>query len=79
MQTTISITRQWQIYLPKSIRKLLKVNAATKLKAQVKNGQLILTPTQSSVLKLAAKYQKKYQQEPVKLEKIREKIDYSNL
>lgn len=77
MQTTISITRKWQIHIPKAARKALKMGKPGIMEVRTRNGKLILTPTKSKILQMAAKYNKYTKNKKVNLNRIRDYIDYS--
>lgn len=75
----MTITQQWQIYIPQAVRKALKLKPTSRLKAQVKNQRLIITPEESPILKLAGKYKHFKPKKPIDLDNIRDYIDYSDL
>lgn len=77
MQTTISITSQWQIHIPKAARKALKLTKPTQVEARTEGNKLVLTPVESKILKLAGKYAKYAKGKKINLDKIRDYIDYS--
>lgn len=79
MQTTISITRKWQIHIPKAARKALKLNRPGKAEVKVKGSELIVKPIESKILQLAGKYAKYAKGKKINLDKIRDYIDYSDL
>lgn len=79
METIVSITSQWQIYLPQEIRKAMGLKHPTQAKLQVKNKQLTLTPVTSPYLKSVGKYAHLKPVKPIDLDNIRDYIDYSNL
>lgn len=77
MATTITITRQWQIYIPNRIRSKLGLTVPGQAKVEVKGKKLIITPQKSEVLKLAGKYKHLYRKKPIDIDNIRDYIDYS--
>ena len=79
MDTTITITQQWQIYIPEKIRELLDLVNPVQAKLEVKNKSLVITPQPSTVLRLAGKYKALAAKKRINLYKIRERIDYSQL
>lgn len=79
MNTTITITQQWQIYIPEKIRELLDLITPGKAKLTVKDNSLVITPQQSEVLKLAGKYKALAGKKRLELSNVRERIDYSRL
>lgn len=79
MEQTITITPQWQIYIPIQIREILDLVRPSTAKVEVKAGKIVITPQKSPLLKLGGKYKSLFKQRPIDLEKIREQIDYSKL
>lgn len=79
MEQIITITPQWQIYIPIQIRKILDLIRPSRAKVEVKAGKIVITPQESLLLKLGGKYRTLFKQRPINLEKIREQIDYSKL
>lgn len=77
MQTTISITRKWQIHIPKAARKALKMEKPGRVEIEVQGSKLVVTPTKSRILELAGKYEKYATGKKVNLDRIRDYIDYS--
>lgn len=79
METTVSITSQWQIYLPQSVRKAMGLTHPTQAKLEVKNKQLTVTPYQSPILSMYGKYAHIKPKKPIDLDNIRDYVDYSDL
>ena len=79
MTTTVSITSQWQIYLPQSVRKAMGLTHPSQAKLEVKNRRLTVTPYQSPILKMVGKYKHIKPSKPIDLDNIRDYIDYSDL
>ena len=77
MITTISITRQWQIYIPEKVRAKLGLKKPGKATVEVRGKKLIITPKESEVLKLAGKYKHLYKKDPIDIDNVRDYIDYS--
>ena len=77
MQTTISITKRWQIHIPKAARKALKLTKPGQIQIKLKENKLELTPVESKILKLAGKYEKYAKGKRINLDRIRDYIDYS--
>ena len=77
MTQTLTITKQWQIYLPQDIRKALKLTSTSRFKAQIKDKQLILTPQESPILKMAGKLKKYHQKNPIDIDNLRDHIDWT--
>lgn len=77
MSTTLTMTRQWQIYIPEKIRKLLDLELTDRWEVKVKGkDELILKKTKSPVLKLAGSV-KTPPGVKVDLDNIRDQIDYA--
>lgn len=79
MTTTVSITSQWQIYLPQSVRKAMGLTHPTQAKLEVKNKKLTVTPYQSPILSMIGKYSHLKPIKPIDLDNPRDFIDYSDL
>lgn len=81
MQTTISITKKWQIHIPKAARRDLGLKKPGTMKLEVKEGKIVLAPVKKSILDYAGKYHylltKKTRK--INIDKIRDYIDYSDL
>lgn len=77
MQTTVSITRKWQIHIPKAIRQKLKLDQPVVADITTEKGKIIITPKKSAVLELAGKYHQDYIKNPIDVDNIRDYIDYS--
>lgn len=79
MNTTITITQQWQIYIPEKVRDLLDLVKPVKARLEVKNKSIVITPQPSAILSLAGKYKSLSSKKKINLARIRERIDYSRL
>lgn len=77
MQQVINITRQWQVYLPEKIREKIQLKKPTKANISAKEGKIIIKPLKSQILLLAGILKGKIPKSKVKIEKIRDYIDYS--
>lgn len=77
MEQLLTITRQWQIYLPEEIRRQLRIKQPGKAKAVVRKGQVLIKPLKSRILSLAGALAGQKPKKKIKIEKIREFIDYS--
>lgn len=75
MTTTITLTQQWQLYLPQSVRDALELTQPVRFRAEVKNKQLVLTPTPNPVLKLAGSISRSPKQQSIDLDNIRDQIE----
>ena len=77
MEQTITITRQWQIYLPEEIRERIKLIRPGKANIAVKKDKIVIKPLKSKVLSLAGILANKKPVKKINLDKIRDYIDYS--
>lgn len=77
MQTTIAITRKWQIHIPKAARKALNLDKPGQAHVSVEGNKLIIKPMESEILQMAGKYAKYAKGKKVNIDKIRDYIDYS--
>lgn len=77
MQQTISITRKWQIHIPKAARQALNLTKPTKAELKIYGKEIIVTPFKSKILQLAGKYAKYAKGKKVNIDRIRDYIDYS--
>ncbi|HWS23534.1 MAG TPA: AbrB/MazE/SpoVT family DNA-binding domain-containing protein [Anaerolineales bacterium] len=79
MTTTVSITSQWQIYLPEQIRKALGLSKPTQATLTVHGDKLIVTPKTSPFLTMAGKYIHKKPTQPINLNRVRDLVDYTKI
>lgn len=79
MMQTIAVTPKWQIHIPVKFRKKLKLVRPGFVEVKLVRDTIVIKPKSSLVLKLAGKYQKRKPVKKIDIEKIREKIDYSQL
>ena len=79
MNQLITITPQWQIYLPFQIRQTLGLTQPKKAKLTAIKNKLTISFPHSPILELAGKYHYLLSKKPLLLSKIREVIDYSAL
>lgn len=79
MTTTVSITSQWQIYIPEDVRRAIGLTQPSQAKLEIKDNSLIITPQASPFLKLAGKYAHLKPVKPINLDHLRDYIDYSDL
>ena len=77
MPQVISITRQWQIYLPESIRKKIDLKKPGKAMVSIKGKKIIVEPLKSQILSLAGTLVGRKLKRKIKIDKIRDYIDYS--
>lgn len=79
MNRTISITPKWQIHIPVEFREVLGLEKPGLAEIKLVKKAIVVEPKKSSILKLAGKYRRRKPTKKLNLEKIREKIDYSQL
>jgi len=79
MDTIITITQQWQIYIPEKVRELLDLINPVQARLEVKDKSIIITPQKSAILSLAGKYKTLSAKKRINLDRIRERINYSRL
>ena len=77
MQQLITITRQWQVYLPEEIWNKINLEKPGKASIHVKKGKIVIKSLKSQVLSLAGVLKDNKPKKKVKIEKIRDYIDYS--
>ena len=77
MATTITITRQWQIYIPQKIREALDLEVSDRFEVEVKDNKLVLSPKKSEVMKLAGSIKIPEHLKGLDVDNIRDLIDYS--
>jgi AbrB family looped-hinge helix DNA binding protein len=74
MPTFTTITPKFQIHIPVEIRKKLGITTHGKARVSVEKGRIIIEPLKSKFMSLKGKYKVK---NPIRVEKIREQIDYT--
>lgn len=79
MLQTITITPSWQIHIPVELRKILGLEKPGLAEIKVVKDAFLIRPKTSPILRLAGKYAKIRPIVKIDLEKIRQKIDYSQL
>lgn len=79
MQQTITITPQWQIYLPQQVRDALGLLKPGKVLMEIKKKAVVIRPPESEVLKLAGKYKHLYKKNPINIDKVRDYVDFSKI
>lgn len=79
MEATISVTRKWQIHIPKAMRHFLGAKKPGMVKIKAEKNKLIITPKRSSILDLAGSLHHLYKKKPIDIDNIREYIDYSKV
>lgn len=79
MNTTITITQQWQVYIPEKVRELIGLVDPGQAELEVKGDSMVIRPKKSAVLKLAGKYKNLVKNKKINLDDVRDRVDYSNL
>lgn len=78
MEATISVTRKWQIHIPKALRSALGRTKPGQVKIRAEGNRLIISPQKSKILSLAGKFHKYYlKNKNIDIDNIRNYIDYS--
>jgi len=73
MQTEVTITPKFQIHIPVSIRKKIKLSKHGKAIIRAEKSRIVIEPIKDSFASLGGTFKVK---NPVKAEKIRNLIDY---
>jgi AbrB family looped-hinge helix DNA binding protein len=79
MNSTITITQQWQMYIPESIREALGLTEPTQVLAEVQGDTLIIRPKKNRLLSLGGAMARYAPRQKVDSATIRDSIDYSDL
>lgn len=79
MRQTITITRKWQVQIPKAIRQQIKLDKPMMAEVSAKNGSIIITPKRGSILELAGSLSKYAKNKKIDVNRIRDYIDYSKV
>ncbi len=81
MEATIAITSKWQIHIPKAARKRVGLTKPGIIRLVAKKGVITIIPKKESILDYAGKYHYLLNEKTrkIKIDKIRDYIDYSNL
>lgn len=81
METSVTITPKFQVSIPVSIRKYLKMtkHGKAKISAKMVGTRKIITlePDDSDILSLAGKYAHKKPTKKIDVDNIRDLVDYS--
>ncbi|MBU1088320.1 hypothetical protein KKC08_00450 [Patescibacteria group bacterium] len=77
MLQLITITPNWQFYIPGNIRKQIKLNRPTKAKISVKNKKIVIEPIKSKILTGAGMFAGSKPNRKIDVDNIRDFIDYS--
>lgn len=77
MQLLISITQQWQLYIPEEIRKQLGLNQPGQAKLSIKKNKIIIEPIKSPILATAGIFANSKPKKKIDVDNIRDYIDYS--
>ncbi len=76
---TVSITSKWQVHIPVSIRKMLKLEKPVQAVISVHAGKIVIKPEKSTILTMGGKYKGLKPIKPINLDRVRDYIDYSEL
>ena len=76
MNTLVTITPKFQVYLPTKIRQVAGIDKHGRAKMMAKKGRIIIEPVIDEIMDLGGKYKSK---KKVDVEKIRDYIDYSRI
>lgn len=79
MNYTATLTSKGQITIPKAIRDFFDLGARDSLVFTISKNKVIAEPVKSDILKYAGKYYKQARAKKIKVDKIRDMIDYSGL
>lgn len=77
MKSTIPITRQWQVHIPKRIREAIGLTEPQTVEIEAKHGKILITRQEDGVMADAGKYAKYARGKKIDLDNIRDQIDYS--
>lgn len=77
METTIAVTRRWQIHIPKAMRGVLGKKKPGMVKIKAEKNRLVVSPAKKSILDLAGSLHHLYKKKPIDIDNIRDYIDYS--
>ncbi|MBU1130109.1 hypothetical protein KKE45_02195 [Patescibacteria group bacterium] len=77
MLQLVTITPNWQFYIPENIRKQAKLIRPTKAKISVKNRKIVVEPIKSKILAGAGMFAGSKPKRKVDVDNIRDFIDYS--
>lgn len=77
MQTTVSITPNFQIHIPKKVREAIGLTHPSQAKMEVKNKKIIIEPIDTGILKLAGSLKDHPASKDLDIENIRDHIDYT--
>jgi len=76
METYATITPNWQLHIPVSIRKTAGLTSHGRVKIRTQKNKIIITKPKKSILDWAGAFRVK---NPIPADKIRDYIDYSDL
>lgn len=77
MNQIVSITSKWQIHIPVSIRKKLKIEKPSQAEISVRGDEIVVKPKKSAILEMGGKYKHLKPVKPINLDRVRDDIDYS--
>lgn len=76
MQTYVTITPQFQVQIPVSVRQKSGLTKHGKAKMSARKGKIIIEPVKKDIMSWAGKFKVKH---PLSAATIRDHIDYSQL
>lgn len=76
-----TITPNWQVHIPVAIRKAIGLTRHGRVKVEVAKEAIILKPEkeEAGITALAGMFKKEYKKNPIDIDTIRDRIDYSDL
>ena len=77
MTTQVTMTDNWQIHLPKKFRQSLGLFGGTVFTAVLQGETITLKPMKSDLFSVSKVTRTKAKQQKIKIEKVRDLIDYS--
>lgn len=77
MKTTMVITKQWQLHIPKKVREAIGLERPTTVEVEARKGKIIIVPKKGGVMDKAGKYKRYARGKKINLDNIRDYIDYS--
>lgn len=78
MNQTVSITSKWQIHIPVSIRKKLRIEKPSQAEISVRGDEIVVKPKRSKILEMGGSLSGIKPTKKINLDRIRDYIDYSD-
>lgn len=79
MTHIVAITSNFQIHIPKSVRKQIGLTKPGQAKLEVKDKSVIITPQESPFLKSMGKYAHIKPVKPIDLDNVRDYVDWTKV